>query len=120
MEWTTTLPSGAMYSGSIDDSFKDDDVAFVMDFTRLAMKARLGYFVSSQPEYSMKFLEEMTAPSKDRSVAEIIALEALAAAAIAWKNSDSDDQFDILYRAVEDFEHREHGKVHLKRGARKG
>lgn len=111
MEWTTKLPSGAIYSGRIDDSFKEDDVTFVMDFTRLAMKARLGYFVSSKPEYSMDFVKEMAAPSRMKSVAEIMALEALAEAAIAWKNSDGDGQFDILYRAVEEFEHRAHGKA---------
>jgi hypothetical protein len=110
MEWTTTLPSGATYAGRIDESFKDDDVAFVLDFTRLAMKARLGYFQSSRPEDSMKLIKKMAGPSKNRSLAEIVALEHLAAAAIAWKNSEGDAQFDVLYRAVEEYEFRERGK----------
>jgi hypothetical protein len=109
MEWTTKLPSGATYSGRIDESFRDEDIAFLLDFTRLAMKARLGFFQSSKPEDSMKFVKEMASPSKNRSLARIVALENLAAAAIAWKNSDSDTQFDVLYRAVEGFELRERG-----------
>jgi hypothetical protein len=111
MDWTTKLPSGAMYAGHIDESFKDDDITFVLDFTRLAMKARLGYFQSSKPEDAMRFVKEMAGPSKNRSLAEIVALEHLAAAAIAWKNSDGDTQFDLLYRAVEEYEFRERGKA---------
>lgn len=111
MEWMTKLPSGAAYSGHIDDWFRDDDLTFVLDFTRLAMEARLDCFQSSIPEDSMRFVKQMAAPSKNRSLAEIVALEALAEAAIAWKNSESDDQFNILYRAVEEFEYRKRGKV---------
>ncbi|MFN0159169.1 MAG: hypothetical protein ACKVRP_14000 [Bacteroidota bacterium] len=111
MEWITKLPSGAMFAGRIDDSFKTDDAAFVMEFMRVAMKARLGSFHSSDPEYSMKFIKQMAAPSRTKSVAEIVALEKLAEAAIAWKNGTGDSQFDILYQAVEEFECRERGRV---------
>ena len=110
MEWTTKLPSGALYSGSIEPTYKDDDVAFVLDFTKLAMKARLMFFESSMPEYSMAYVKKLAAPSK-RSHAEIVALDRLAAAAIFWKNSEGDAGFDTLYRAVEEFEYRESGKV---------
>lgn len=111
-----------MFAGRIDDSFNDDDIAFVVDFTRQAMKARVAYFQSSEPEYSIKFVKRMAAPSKNRSLAEIIALEKLAEAAIAWKNSEDDVQFDILYGAVEEFEHRQNGKAvtPIKERSKKG
>jgi hypothetical protein len=44
MEWITKLPGGAMHTGRIDPSLKDDDSAFVVDFTRRAMKVRLDVF----------------------------------------------------------------------------